>query len=179
MRPQLSRIPLMLAISASLVTAQDGTVKCAAQSVVDNCLQTMNFELENCNPGDWDCQCTSSTNIVSCYTNCPDDPDRQPAQQLKQQYCLNAKVYGTMFQTASKVSTATAPWPSISSSSAVDATATNTHAAGETHTDSSATGPTKSLAALQASASPSEGVAAAYSAGSFLAFLGLGLGVML
>ncbi|KAJ5131804.1 hypothetical protein N7448_005962 [Penicillium atrosanguineum] len=128
MRFLTTKLPLILAASASLVAAQDATTtatatstKCAAQKVVDQCILTMKFTLENCDSSDWDCKCQGSTNIVNCYNNCPDDQERLGAQQIREQNCIAAKAYGTQTTTAGIAT----PSASVSMSSASMLTSTS------------------------------------------------------
>ena len=65
------------------------------------------------------------------------------------------------------------------SSSAVRATTTKETSSMSHHSSSLSGEPTKTLAGLEASTTSSQGVAAAKAAGSWLAFLGLGLGIVL
>ncbi|OOQ84058.1 hypothetical protein PEBR_32050 [Penicillium brasilianum] len=79
MRFIATKLPLLLAASATIVVGESTTTgsgsvstsstKCAAQKVVDQCVQNMRFELENCGTYDWDCQCIGSTNVVKYVPN--------------------------------------------------------------------------------------------------------------
>ncbi|KAJ5689694.1 hypothetical protein N7462_004086 [Penicillium macrosclerotiorum] len=184
MRHFATKLPFLLAASATIVSGQDATVtgigaantgnvnKCAAQKVVDQCVFTMKFQLENCATYDWDCLCTSSTNVVGCYNNCPESPDRLGAEQIRQQNCANAKAYDTT--SVSPPATKSA----VMSSSRASASTTDTAYSGLEANNNDDAQPTKSLVGLEASATASEGAAAAKAAGGWLAFLGLALGVM-
>jgi hypothetical protein len=163
---------------------------------------TMKFSLENCDPSDWDCKCQGSTNIVkygpptyaspqaekltiysSCYNNCPDDSDRLAAEQIREQNCIAAKAYGTQTTTAgtatpSAFASVSTPASTLVSSTAM-AEATGSRSGIESNNvDGKAT---KSLTGLEATATPNEGAASARvkAVGSWLAFLGLGLGVLI
>lgn len=167
----------------------------------------MKFTLENCDPSDWDCKCQGSTNIVkyvfqppisplllpqssklqnliiypSCYNNCPDDQERLGAQQIREQNCIAAKAYGTQTATAGLAkpsASATIYRASSSASSSVTAEATGSRSGLESNNKDSKG--TQSLTGLEASATPNVGAATARVkvVGSWLAFLGLGLGVL-
>ncbi|KAJ5489421.1 hypothetical protein N7539_004311, partial [Penicillium diatomitis] len=96
MRFAATRLPLLIAATASVVVGQTSNSKtCAAQNVVDRCVQDMQFQLEGCETYDFACQCTRSTNVVDCYNNCPDLIASTTAQSIRQQNCANAKAYAT------------------------------------------------------------------------------------
>ncbi|KAJ5160503.1 uncharacterized protein N7482_007507 [Penicillium canariense] len=189
------KLPLLLAASATIAVGQEATTtgssavktggayKCAAQKVVDECVRNMKFQLENCAMYDWDCQCTGSTNVVGCYSNCPENPDRLGAQQIREQSCANAKAYDTTSSASASVAKATgmsSSMPSSMSASSSASAADTTYAPSglKSNSDSSDAEPTKSLSGLEKNTSPSEGAAAVRAAGGWLAFLGLALGVM-
>ncbi|KAJ5893869.1 hypothetical protein N7495_005560 [Penicillium taxi] len=182
----LTNIPILLAASATLAAASSGSPKCAAQKVLDQCLQTEKFALENCASSDWDCLCTQSTNVVGCYNNCPDDQDRIGAQTIRQQNCANAKAYDpTTTPTATGTWTSTetptsANWSATSASATSEATSTTSDDSSDSDKSDSSE-PTKALSGLQAKSSPSQGAAAGVAAGTvgWLGVLGFGLGVML
>ncbi|KAJ5880689.1 uncharacterized protein N7473_011742 [Penicillium subrubescens] len=209
MRFIATKLPLLLAASATIVVGQDPTTtgtgsvstgsvspgsssKCAAQKVVDQCIQNMKFQLENCATYDWDCQCISSTNVVDCYNNCPEHPDRIGAQTIRQQNCANARAYSPSTTASSPSSTATdkdSDSSSMSASSSAYASgSTSTPSGLQSHNKStdeesdsgSSSEPTKSLTGLEASSSPSAGAAVkgVRVAGGWVAFLGLALGVL-
>ncbi|CEJ60680.1 hypothetical protein PMG11_09245 [Penicillium brasilianum] len=196
MRFIATKLPLLLAASATIVVGESTTTgsgsvstsstKCAAQKVVDQCVQNMRFELENCGTYDWDCQCIGSTNVVNCYNNCPELPERIGAQTIRQQNCANAKAYDTTTTHSTPSSTAGFDSPSsspVSSSFASDSTDFPSglkETSDEATSSSSSSEPTKSLTGLEATASASSGAAAGAvkAAGGWVAFLGLALGVL-
>ncbi|KAJ5212599.1 uncharacterized protein N7498_004245 [Penicillium cinerascens] len=187
----ITKLPLILAASASLAAAKDATTtastatttKCAAHKVVEQCLLDMKFELENCISNDWDCKCTGSENVANCYDNCPEDPNRFGAQQIREQNCINAKAYGThttMTGTVQSTPVSASSMRSSSSASAesTSATPTGTHS-GLEENNGSESGPTKSLSGLEATSTPSKAAAATIKVvGGWMAFLGLGLGAL-
>ncbi|KAJ5370278.1 uncharacterized protein N7496_006370 [Penicillium cataractarum] len=197
MRSIATKLPLLLAASATIVVGLDATTtgtksvstgsssKCAAQKVVDQCLQDMKFQLENCGTYDWDCQCIGSTNVVDCYNNCPEHPDRVGAQTIRQQNCANAKAYDPKTTSSTPSSTASYDIPSSSSSAASSAHASESTSIpsglkSTTDDEDSSSEPTKSLTGLAASSTSSQGAAAGAvgAAGGWVAFLGLALGVL-
>ncbi|KAJ5667616.1 hypothetical protein N7507_003480 [Penicillium longicatenatum] len=168
--------PILLLASAAAVTAQDAVVgqnlaansgSCASQSVVDTCVNVMKGTLQKCTENDWDCKCSGSANVANCYEDCPDDPARFSAMLLSEQDCATANAYDKGESTVP--TTWTTPGPNT-----VTATPTDTQVSTTTNTAE----PTKSLQG-EKDASPSEGAAVMKSAGSLLALLGLGVGVMI
>ncbi|KAF7712763.1 Uncharacterized protein PECH_007337 [Penicillium ucsense] len=201
MRFAATRLPLLIAATASVVVGQTSNSKtCAAQNVVDRCVQDMQFQLEGCDTYDFACQCTRSTNVVDCYNNCPDLIASTTAQSIRQQNCANAKAYATTttFGAApSQTATGTRTHPhNASATSSGTPSGLEENNAGADYSDSgSETGsgsetsnaaPTKTLTGLQgeittAGPSPTSGAAmnAVKRSGTWVAFLGLALGVMM
>ncbi|KAJ5099063.1 hypothetical protein N7532_006064 [Penicillium argentinense] len=146
----------LLLTSSIIISAQDTTTtggttsatsKCAAQDVVNQCILTENFTLESCAPADWDCLCAGSKNVVDCYNNCPDHPNRASAQQVRAQNCENARVYGSATSVPSSTTTIS------STSSSVEPTATSSKDEDEVdgHNEGIVQGrPTQSLSGLEA-----------------------------
>ncbi|KAJ6016629.1 hypothetical protein N7451_000008 [Penicillium sp. IBT 35674x] len=171
-------ISFLLIASAALVTAQDAVVgqnlaassdsgSCASQSIVDTCVNVMRGTLNKCTDNDWDCKCSGSANIANCYEDCPDDPARFSAMLVSEQDCATANAYDK--GESSVAETWTTPGPNT-----VTATPTDTAVS----TTTSTAEPTKALKG-EKDASPSKGAAPIQSAGSWLALLGLGVGVMI
>ena len=65
----------------------------ALPSIINNCLGTENAQLAACQANDWDCLCTQTTNVLTCYNNCPTDPNAFGVQQQQTSYCNAAKAY--------------------------------------------------------------------------------------
>lgn len=99
--------------------------------------------------------------------DCPDDPARFSAMLVSEQDCATANAYDK--GETSVASTWTTPGPNT-----VTATPTDTAVSTTTNTAE----PTKALQE-EKDASPSKGAAVMKSAGSWLALLGLGVGVMI
>ncbi|KAJ6131106.1 hypothetical protein N7523_001566 [Penicillium sp. IBT 18751x] len=154
MRFLTTKLPLIIAASASLVAAQDATTTATATST----------------------KCAAQ----NCYDNCPDDQERLGAQQIREQNCIAAKAYGTLTTTAGMATpsaSASISVASMSASSSAMAEPTGSRSGLESNNGGSKA--TQSLTGLEASATPNEGAATARVkvVGSWLAFLGLGLGV--
>jgi len=63
----------------------------ATSRIIQTCLGTENAQLNACAPTDWSCLCTQSTNVLTCYNNCPSDPNAFGSQQQQTSYCNAAK----------------------------------------------------------------------------------------
>ena len=106
----------------------------------------------------------------SCYVDCPDDPARFSAELVSEQDCATANAYDK------GLSSITNHWTTPGPETVVATPTIHVDVA-----DSTSTGePTKSLSGLEesASASPSEGAAAIKFAGSWLALVGVGVGIL-
>ena len=66
---QFLSIAVLLASAVSAVTATaapaTSATSCAAQNIVDACLETENNLLDTCGTNDWDCKCNAYKNIVT------------------------------------------------------------------------------------------------------------------
>ncbi|KAL2011731.1 hypothetical protein VTN00DRAFT_4449 [Thermoascus crustaceus] len=159
----LATAATFLAVSVGLVAAD---YKCAAQNIVDACLESTEPQLKACTPNDWKCLCEQSNNVLTCYNNCPGHPNQFGAQQTKDSYCNAADANQPSSSTtksavsktaASSVAAATAPAPTSTSGSSSTSTGSGF------------------AAATSGAAAPG----AVVEAGSLLAAVALGLGVAL
>ncbi|EAW22917.1 GPI anchored serine-threonine rich protein [Aspergillus fischeri NRRL 181] len=121
MRYSTSAITLLVAFTGSTLAQQttapagagsSSTKQCAAQNIVDACLESMKPQLDACGPNDWKCLCDQSINVLTCYNNCPGHPDSFGAEQTKTSYCNAAQAYSpsstsTSAGTATRTSSAT------------------------------------------------------------------------
>jgi cobalamin biosynthesis Mg chelatase CobN len=122
--------------SAGLAAAQtttgpsspSSTDTCQAQNIVDACLNTIQSQIDACDPNDWICLCDQYTNKLTCWNNCPDSNERPPVQNQVTQYCNAA----APLKSSSLAAAATMPKPSNTPS----ATATTTGGAGSSNTAS-------------------------------------------
>ncbi|KXL44286.1 hypothetical protein M433DRAFT_279719 [Acidomyces richmondensis BFW] len=91
-------------VSAASATSTSG---CGTQvdAIIASCLGTENAQLQACAANDWDCLCTQSTNVLTCYNNCPSDPNAFAAQQQNTAYCNAAKAYGSTSSSATASAT--------------------------------------------------------------------------
>ncbi|CAK7270535.1 hypothetical protein SEPCBS57363_004152 [Sporothrix epigloea] len=99
------------AVSASSAAAPvaTSTSACAAQNILDACLETENNLLNSCGTNDWNCKCNAYRDIVTCYNNCPMDQAVDTAQGQVQIFCGYASQYpSTTTTVAAKTGAATA-----------------------------------------------------------------------
>ncbi|KAJ5551892.1 hypothetical protein N7535_000162 [Penicillium sp. DV-2018c] len=164
-----SHLSILLVTSVTLITASDNSY-CASQKLVDYCVTAMRKGLTECATNDWDCKCSAAANIANCYVDCSDeDPDRAAAQDLSVNDCATANAYDQGLTTV-------APSWTLPGSNAAQPTDTDfTFATGSGAAPTA--GPTKSLKGNEKEATPSEGAAPMKVTGSWLALVGLGLGI--
>ncbi|KAJ5799229.1 uncharacterized protein N7518_001297 [Penicillium psychrosexuale] len=178
-------LPFILAAasfaSANTTTATlaDNVVNttCVSDNILQQCVQPMQSTLANCAPDDWNCQCTSSTNILDCYNNCPNDTSRKDAESMRQQNCANAKAHAP---------TSTSTAASAISSSRAAATRSTDIEDGTEISDSEAENefkehPIKQYSGLEANSipRPEQGSASVLRMGGCLSFLSLALVIIL
>ena len=58
-----------------------------SNSIVDACKTSIQGQIDDCKDNDWICLCAQYTNLLTCYNNCPNSPDRSPVQNEVTQYC--------------------------------------------------------------------------------------------
>jgi len=92
-----------LAVLASSAVAQTTSV-CLADYIVKACLSSEKAKLTSCVSTDYDCQCQQWKNIITCYNNCPDDPDQFTAGGQRDIFCGYASQFAS---TTAKVAAAT------------------------------------------------------------------------
>ncbi|KGO68012.1 hypothetical protein PITC_053000 [Penicillium italicum] len=174
-----SAFPFILA-AATLASADrptstltDGSVStaCASGDILQ-CIQPIQSNLENCEPDDWNCRCTSSTNIQDCYNNCPDDPLKKDAESTRQQNCAKVEAHAPTPAPTSAISAAATSSTDIDDGTDVSDSETEKYF--EEH-------PIKSYSGLEANSipRPGEGTASGLRMSGWLGFLGLALGVLL
>ncbi|KAI1438464.1 hypothetical protein GGR50DRAFT_432829 [Xylaria sp. CBS 124048] len=101
-------------------TAATTTTTCAAQAILDACLDTTEGYLVLCGSTDYTCLCDKYTSIMTCFANCPYDDRQYAFASSRDLYCMDASAYSTK--------TTTNSW--------VKATATSSAAHATTTTDS-------------------------------------------
>ncbi|EKV12639.1 GPI anchored serine-threonine rich protein [Penicillium digitatum] len=177
-----STITIILA-AATLVSADttsttlaDNPVNtiCDSENILQQCTQRVQSNLASCAPDDWNCQCTSSTNLVECYINCPDDTSRKDAESTRQQICAKAKAPASLPASTSAVSSTRA---AATGTADID----DGNYIPDSEVDSDFEGhPTKSYSGLEANLIPrlEEGTASGLRMGGWLEFLGLVVGIV-
>ncbi|KAI1177640.1 hypothetical protein F4777DRAFT_185851 [Nemania sp. FL0916] len=101
MKSQL--LPIIAALAA---TAAADSTACAAEAILDACLDTTEGYLSLCGSQDYSCLCEKYTTIMTCFANCPNDDRQYAIDSERQLYCSNASAFST--KTTSRSSTATA-----------------------------------------------------------------------
>ena len=134
---------------------------------------------------DWDCMCTQSNNVLTCYNNCPGDPNAFGAQQTKISYCNAANVYGTAAAAVATTTGSPSQSSGVSQSGVSQSGAAESSGASETSapfvmesggtSSSSAATPTSSSAKSEKGAATELGV----EAGSLFVAMILGIGAAL
>ncbi|KAJ5185907.1 hypothetical protein N7491_006223 [Penicillium cf. griseofulvum] len=187
-----STLPFIL-VTATLASADTKatladsvmSTTCASENILRQCIQSMQSNLENCAPDDWSCQCASSTNMVYCYKNCPEDSSKKDVESTRQQICANAKAYAPTSTAAFGVSS------SMSSASTVSPTARDvaimstdiddgTDISDSEENDFQEGHPKKLYSGLEANSIPrtEQGTASGLRVTGWFGFLGLALGVI-
>lgn len=85
-------VAFMLALTAPGPSMGQQTPACAAQTVLDNCLQIATILMSACAPADSGCSCHAQQARATCYNNCPNDPASGVARDQVQTYCGNANL---------------------------------------------------------------------------------------
>jgi hypothetical protein len=89
------RSTAILLSAIALATTALAEDKCAAQNIVDACVEGYQHRIEGCqkNANDWICMCDVYTDVLTCYNNCPDSNMKPPVQNQVTQYCTAAEPY--------------------------------------------------------------------------------------
>ncbi|KAI0110892.1 hypothetical protein GGR51DRAFT_82309 [Nemania sp. FL0031] len=127
MKTTLLPIALLAAFVAADTTTTTTTTACAAQAILDACLDTTESYLALCGSQDYSCLCDKYTAIMTCFANCPNDDRQYALDSERQLYCANASAFSTK-TTTSKSTTKT-----------TDATTTATDASASSETANGAT----------------------------------------
>ncbi|KAJ5218736.1 uncharacterized protein N7498_000835 [Penicillium cinerascens] len=168
-----AKLPFLLAASVSLVAAQNLAPTpsssavingmCADQKIVDSCVAAMKLGLDSCSNDNWDCKCSGQANIANCYVNCPNVPAAWSAQLASEKDCATANHYDKGITDVP--ATWTTPGPQTTTVIPTDVSVLGDN-------------PTTTMNKAEETAKPSNGAAPGKAAGSWLALVGLGLGVV-
>ncbi|KAK5791533.1 hypothetical protein VI817_006842 [Penicillium citrinum] len=132
----------------------------------------MKIGLAKCQDDNWDCKCSAQANIANCYVDCLNNQDSFSAQLSSAQICATANAYDNGLTEVP--ATWTTPGPAAATPAQISDIEDDEVDGGVKAMTTSA--PTKS-STEQKETKPSEGAAAAKNAGSWLALLGLGIGM--
>ncbi|KAI9039472.1 GPI anchored serine-threonine rich protein [Aspergillus affinis] len=126
----------VLAVSASETstgasatsTSSSSSDSTCAKEIVQACLERMEPQLKKCTPNRWDCLCEQTNNVLTCYNNCPSDPDRGTTAQQLDSYCRAAKAASMTVSTSTSAKPTKTEGASKTNAtaSAADASATST-----------------------------------------------------
>ncbi|KAF2998165.1 hypothetical protein E8E13_002972 [Curvularia kusanoi] len=123
-----------IALASSAFAADSD--KCAAQNIVDACVEGYQARIQSCqkNNNDWICLCDVYTDVLTCYNNCPDSNMKPPVQNQVTQYCtaaepLRAAASSSMASVASVAKTATTAAPTSASASPTGSSAASASSA--------------------------------------------------
>ncbi|KAL3489814.1 hypothetical protein BJX62DRAFT_150408 [Aspergillus germanicus] len=140
----------LLAASVSVLAQGTGTStsspaatssSCDAQNILDTCLRSIQIQVDNCGPNEWDCLCEQTNNLLTCYNNCPNDGGRNGVQQQKVSYCNAAEAAGLLSSTTTSTSaTTTSTATSTASQDDDEPTPTSDGAASSETSDDAAAG---------------------------------------
>ncbi|OXV12103.1 hypothetical protein Egran_00134 [Elaphomyces granulatus] len=144
-------------------SSSSSTSSCQAQPILDACLQRETPQFQACTANDWSCLCTQSTNVLTCYNNCPNDPGKAAAQSVVTANCNAASAYVTT----------SAPAATKSGSTSAISAASVSAASGSS--GSTATAPSGSGTASTKASSTAGAVARAVETGGMVAAMMIGL----
>ncbi|KAI0394118.1 hypothetical protein F5Y17DRAFT_458289 [Xylariaceae sp. FL0594] len=113
----LAGLVLLLAVAGADDTTTTTTAAvvatstaCAAQSILDACIETTTAYLSLCASNDYSCLCDKYTAIMTCFANCPSDSRQYEYESQRQLYCANASAFPSTTSTSkSNDSAATVP----------------------------------------------------------------------
>ncbi|KAJ1958280.1 hypothetical protein EC988_000395 [Linderina pennispora] len=82
-------------VPVPVTPALPGPQGCAAQHVLNNCLNTQGLMLGACAYSDWACKCEAQKTIVSCFNSCPGDETRTAQEGQVKVFCNASKSVST------------------------------------------------------------------------------------
>ncbi|KAL4930098.1 GPI anchored serine-threonine rich protein [Aspergillus undulatus] len=86
-------------------STSDSDSDCPAQNILDACVDSISGQLDDCGANEWDCLCTQTENLLTCYNNCPNDPARYGINQQRTSYCNAADQLSTTTTSTSATTT--------------------------------------------------------------------------
>ncbi|RDW76274.1 GPI anchored serine-threonine rich protein [Aspergillus mulundensis] len=124
--------------ATSTTTATQSTSTCLAQNILDTCRESIQTRVDACGANEWRCLCDETTNLLTCYDNCPDDGGRNGVSQQQVSYCNAADQLEPTTTTSTTTATTTSSRTSSATETETEVTGTNTSdgaAASETADD--------------------------------------------
>lgn len=112
--------------SAAAAPAPATSTKCAAQAILDKCIADMTKISEGCDPVNYKCLCQTNKDILTCYNNCPNDPQRDIQGSKVTAWCVAAGGDATSTPVATTTTQAAASSTAASTSSVAVGTDTAT-----------------------------------------------------
>ncbi|KAF2967657.1 hypothetical protein GQX73_g5954 [Xylaria multiplex] len=113
---------LAAAVSADTTTASTTTTACAAQTILDACLDTTEGYLTLCGSQDYSCLCDKYTAIMTCFANCPNDDRQYALDSQRQLYCANASAFSTKTTSSKSLAKSTGASATTTGSASSDPT---------------------------------------------------------
>ncbi|KAA8895479.1 hypothetical protein FN846DRAFT_911702 [Sphaerosporella brunnea] len=140
------RAATVFAISLAVAGASaQSTTACAAQNIVDTCIASIKPRLDACKGNDWECYCTNSRDLATCYNNCP-GIDRSGVDNQVTSYCGAYSAAVAASSATAKTPTASGTATSTAAAATATGTGTGTTTAGSTGTQTGFAGSTSTAA---------------------------------
>ncbi|KAI0540512.1 hypothetical protein GGR58DRAFT_133218 [Xylaria digitata] len=153
---------LAAAVSADTTTASTTTTACAAQTILDACLDTTESYLSLCGSQDYSCLCDKYTAIMTCFANCPNDDRQYALDSQRQLYCANASAFSTKTTSSKTVAKSTGTTATTTGSASSDPTNGATSTFGNADATSSAATSTPNAAVIVEVGQHGSGLLAAF-----------------
>ncbi|KAI1093141.1 hypothetical protein F5B19DRAFT_164225 [Rostrohypoxylon terebratum] len=137
------------------VAAAASTTTCAAQLILDTCLNTTESYVNLCAATDYQCLCDKYIAIAICFDNCPEDIRAPSYKVQRDSYCQTARLFAT---TSSNMTLVRTPWATPTSAATTSADTTSTSVVVES-VDVSATAAAANAAATESGNDAQERIA--------------------
>ncbi|KAI2623796.1 hypothetical protein GGS21DRAFT_333351 [Xylaria nigripes] len=173
----ISAALLAVLVSAdTTTTAATTTTTCAAQAILDACLDTTEGYLVLCGSQDYSCLCDKYNAIMTCFANCPYDDRQYAISSQRDLYCMDASAFQTKTTTNSwsKTTAGSTATHAATTGTADDSDDASPTSNGDDDDETSSTAPPRSTAHLGGAAggqSGSSGLLTALAGIVFAAFV--------
>ncbi|KAI9376812.1 hypothetical protein BJX61DRAFT_538508 [Aspergillus egyptiacus] len=124
----------------STATATQSASGCAAQNILDACIDSIQIQVDACGPNEWECLCEQTNNLLTCYNNCPEDSGRFGVEQQKTSYCNAAGAFSSTTTSTTTATTAATTTTETATSTVSEAATSTTDGAGAAETSDGAAG---------------------------------------